>query len=156
MVLPIIKYGDPILRKVSTDVPTGYAGLNDLIKNMFDTLKLSGGIGLAAPQIGVNLKIFIVLYRFMPKIFINPIIYQRSGESVKDLEGCLSIPRISAPVLRKNIIKITYQDEYLNPRNKMFTGFKARIIQHEYDHLEGILYIDHLSSDDKDLISPFL
>jgi len=162
MFLPIVVYGHPILRKISTDIPMDYPGLNKLIQDMFQTMDESDGVGLAAPQIGRNIRLFVVdanAFEEMDpdckgfrKAFINAHILERGGEEISRNEGCLSIPGIHEDVKRLNSIRMVYTDENGQPHEEVFTGIKAWIIQHEYDHLEGILFTDHLSSLKKRLL----
>lgn len=154
MVVRIIKYGSPILRKLSVEI-TKDDNLAEIVKNMFDTLKKEGGLGLAAPQIGVLKQIFLMdtspLNEDDPEIekveqaFINPEILERSSETTNYEEGCLSIPEIYEIVERPAKIKVRYQDTFFNSIEKELDGMQARIFQHEYDHLQGILFIDRLS-----------
>lgn len=164
MIFPIIAYGDPVLKKVSEEIDENYADLNLLIENMFETMYNAKGVGLAAPQIGKNIRLFVVdgspfadaedskeidpkakgIENFK-KVFINPIIENESGEKWGFNEGCLSIPKIREDVYRHEVVEITYFDENWNFHEETFTGYAARIIQHEYDHLEGVLFTDHLS-----------
>ena len=155
MLLPIYIYGHPTLRKVSEDIQPEYPGLPKLLEDMWQTMYESDGVGLAAPQIGKNIRLFVIdgsafekldpQCKDFKKVFINAHILERSGEDVPFNEGCLSIPGIHEDVLRKDHIKITYRDENWEEHTEIFDGLKARIIQHEYDHLEGKLFTDHLS-----------
>ena len=169
MVLPIIAYGDPVLRKVAKDIPEDYPKLDELVANMFDTMYISSGVGLAGPQVGLALRIFVAdaspfaededldaaerkqLGDFK-KVFINPTIDSEDGSEWAFNEGCLSIPDIREDVSRKPDITITYQDEHLNTHTESYSGLAARIIQHEYDHIEGILFTDKLSTLKKRLL----
>ena len=165
MILPIVAYGDPVLKKVADEIDANYDSLNELIANMFETMYHAQGVGLAAPQIGKSIRLFIVdgapfldvddedkddprlvgLEGFK-KVFINPIIHSEVGEEWGFNEGCLSIPKIREEVHRKPEICISYFDADWNFHEKeLFTGYAARIIQHEYDHIEGVLFTDHLS-----------
>lgn len=164
MILPIVAYGSPILKKEGVEIDENYEGLQDLIDNMFETMYEASGVGLAAPQIDRSIRLFIVdaspfaeveegeepdpmaegLEDFK-KVFINPIIEEESGEEWGFAEGCLSIPKIREEVFRKPKITITYFDENWEFHEEVFEGYAARIIQHEYDHVEGILFTDHLS-----------
>jgi peptide deformylase len=167
MILPIIAYGSPILKKLSDEITPEYPKLKELIANMFETMYNSSGVGLAAPQIGLNIRLFIVdaspfaeeyegdsRYEKSPdydflmgfkKVFINPVIIDEKGDEWGFEEGCLSIPNIREEVMRKPIIKVRYLDENFKEQTEIFDGIPARIIQHEYDHIEGILFTDHLS-----------
>ncbi|MFT6211713.1 MAG: peptide deformylase [Bacteroidia bacterium] len=153
-ILPIIAFGDPVLKKVAEDIDTDYPELGQLIDNMFETMYNASGLGLAAPQIGLSIRLFIVdaspfsedhpeLDGFV-KVFINPIILEESGKKWDFNEGCLSIPDIREDVTRQSKILIEYYDENWDLQEKEFDGMAARVIQHEYDHIEGILFTDHL------------
>lgn len=155
MLLPIYIYGHPLLRKISEDITPDYEGLSKLLEDMWQTMYESDGVGLAAPQIGKNIRVFVIdgspfeetdsQYKGFKKAFINARIIERNGENVPFNEGCISIPGIHEDVLRKERIKIIYRDENWEEHVEEFDGVRARIIQHEYDHLEGILFTDHLS-----------
>lgn len=164
MILPIVAYGDPILKKEAEEIDENYPKLKELLDNMFETMYAASGVGLAAPQINQSIRIFIVdaspfaeveedeepdpmaegLDGFK-KVFINPIIEEEEGEEWAFAEGCLSIPKIREDVFRKPNIKISYYDENWNYFEEEYDGYAARIIQHEYDHIEGVLFTDHLS-----------
>jgi peptide deformylase len=156
MILKILSYGNNKLRVSSSDINSDYPKLSELISNMFETMDKAEGVGLAAPQIGENISLFVVDSKFMSndfpdeeldnfrKVFINPYIEEYFGEDVSFREGCLSLPRISDEVIRPDGILISWYDENFNLHKEKFTGVKSRIIQHEYDHLDGILYIDKL------------
>lgn len=171
MILPIVAYGDPVLKKEAEDIEKDYPELKKLIEDMFETMYEASGVGLAAPQIGKDIRLFVVdgspfaeedgdepdpraegIENFK-QVFINPIIEDESGEKWSFKEGCLSIPKIREDVLRKERIRITYYDENWNFKDEIYDGYAARIIQHEYDHIEGILFTDHLSAIKKKLIS---
>src|SRR5690554_4043461 len=164
MILPIYIYGHPVLRKVTQDIdPETYPNLNELIDNMFETMYHAEGVGLAGPQVGLEDRIFVIdlspladeespEYKDLKKVFINARITNRSGDIDSLEEGCLSIPGINENVPRQDKIEIEYLDENLEPHSETFTGFTARVIQHEYDHIEGILFIDHISAIRKRLI----
>lgn len=141
MILPIVAYGHPILRKVCTPITADYPDLHLLIANMHATMHHANGCGLAAPQVNKAIRLFVVL----EQTFINAIITYYSAITVTDDEGCLSIPRISAPVPRSQEITITWLDEHFNSHTATFTGEMARMVQHEYDHIEGTLYLDRIS-----------
>ena len=153
MVYPIIMYGDPVLRKKALDIDRT-VDLQTLIQDMFETMHAAKGIGLAAPQIGKSIRLFVVdgttiedepeLEGFK-KAFINPRIIQEHGDEWNFEEGCLSIPNIREDVFRKAKLKIRYVDENWMLHEEEYDGMKARIIQHEYDHIEGKLFIDYLS-----------
>lgn len=156
MVLPIVAYGHPNLRKVSEEIDKDYEGLNELIENMFETMYQSEGVGLAAPQVNRNIRLFIVdaspfekdnpELRDFRKVFINPIITEETGTEWEFAEGCLSIPDIREEVIRKPRVRIEYYDRDFNFHDETYEGMAARIIQHEYDHLEGVLFVDHISN----------
>lgn len=162
MILPIVAYGDPVLKKVGEEIDKDYPGLSELIDNMWETMYAASGVGLAAPQIGKSIRLFIVdaspfadeeedepdpkakgLENFK-KVFINPIIEEETGENWAFQEGCLSIPKIREDVYRKEKITITYFDENFDFHEETYDGYAARVIQHEYDHIEGILFTDYL------------
>lgn len=153
MVYPIVMFGDAVLRKRAADIPQN-SDLKELVQDMFETMYAAHGIGLAAPQIGKSLRLFVVdgttledepdLVDFK-KTFVNPTILDESGDKWAFEEGCLSIPNIREEVSRKETIRIKYFDENWNAFEEEFDGMKARIIQHEYDHIEGKLFIDYLS-----------
>jgi peptide deformylase len=155
MIYPVFLYGSPVLRKVATDVPIDHPGLDDLVNSLFETMYNSDGIGLAAPQIGLSLRIFVIdaspleeddpsLKNFR-KVFINPRIISYEGPMEKYNEGCLSIPDIREDVEREAAVTIRYCDIDFRYREEYFEGIAARIIQHEYDHLEGRLFTDFIS-----------
>ncbi len=164
MILPILAYGDPILKKESEEIDETYTDLETLIEDMFETMYRAKGVGLAAPQIGKNIRLFIVdgspfaekeegeeddpralgIENFK-KVFINPIIEEEQGEEWSFQEGCLSIPKIRENVSRKSDIVISYYDENWELKEERYSGYAARIIQHEYDHIEGVLFTDYLS-----------
>ncbi|WP_207533613.1 peptide deformylase [Desertivirga arenae] len=152
MKLPIIAYGDPVLKKKAVDITPEYPNLSELIKNMFDTMYSASGVGLAAPQIGLSIRLFIVDitdrdepdYQDFKKVFINPVIKEESGELWDFNEGCLSIPDIREDIRRHTNVLISYYDENFEHHEETFTGMAARVIQHEYDHIEGKLFTDKL------------
>lgn len=163
MILPIIAYGDPILRKKAMPVTKDHPGLQDLIANLFETMYAASGIGLAAPQVGHSIRLFIVdtipvLHNLdkedpdhdfkgekgLKQVFINARLLEKGGEDWRYNEGCLSIPRIREDVERPDEITLEYQDEFFNTHRVLFNGLAGRVIQHEYDHIEGILFTDHL------------
>ena len=169
MVLPIVAYGDPVLRKKAKDVPQDYAKLKELIENMWETMYGAYGVGLAAPQVGLPLRMFMIdtspfaedddlpdeereQLKGLKKLFINPVITEETGDEWAFGEGCLSIPDIREDVFRKPEISIEYYDEDFNKHVEKYDGLAARVIQHEYDHIEGILFTDKLSSLKKRLI----
>ncbi|MBX2900205.1 MAG: peptide deformylase [Cyclobacteriaceae bacterium] len=153
MIYPIVMYGDAVLRKRATDIEKG-TDLTQLIADMFETMDEANGIGLAAPQIGKSIRLFVVdgtglqdepTLKDFKKAFINPQITDEYGNEWPFEEGCLSIPNIREEVLRKETVRIKYFDETWNAFDEEFSGMKARIIQHEYDHIEGKLFVDYLS-----------
>ena len=169
MVLPITAYGDPVLRKKAKEVSADYPNLKELIENMWETMYGAYGVGLAAPQVGLPIRIFMVdtspfaededlseeekkELSSLKKVFINAKILEETGDEWAFNEGCLSIPDVREDVFRKPEIKIEYFDEDFNKYTEVFTGLGARVIQHEYDHIEGILFTDKLSSLKKRLI----
>jgi len=165
MILPIVAYGDPVLKKEAEEIDQDYPNLEKLIEDMFETMYEASGVGLAAPQIGKSIRLFVVDgspfaeddddeeekdpraegMEGFKKVFINPIIEEESGKEWGFSEGCLSIPKIREEVFRKERVKISYYDENWEFHEDEFDGYKARIIQHEYDHIEGVLFTDHLS-----------
>lgn len=156
MFLPIVVYGHPILRKISEDISMDYPELEKFISDMFQTMDEADGVGLAAPQVGRNIRLFVVdgsafeeldpECKDFRKVFINAHILERKGEEISRNEGCISIPGIHEDVKRPERILMNYTDENGLVHEEEFTGIKAWIIQHEYDHLEGILFTDHLSA----------
>ncbi len=155
MVYPIVVYGSPVLRKKAVDIDRNYEGLNQLIADMFESMDKSDGMGLAAPQIGKSIRLFITdgssLVKDDPtmsdfkKVYINAQIIEEEGEPWAFNEGCLSLPKIREDVMRKPRIRLQYYDENWQFHDEYFEGLKARVIQHEYDHIEGILFIDRIS-----------
>lgn len=163
MILPIVAYGDPVLKKQAEEIDKDYPNLKELIDNMYETMYGAQGVGLAAPQVGLSIRLFIVDgapfaddeddepdpkavgMEDFKKVFINPIIEEESGEKWGFHEGCLSLPKLREEVFRKEVIHISYYDENWELKEETYDGYKARIIQHEYDHIEGILFTDHLS-----------
>jgi peptide deformylase len=170
MILPIVAYGNPVLKKKAKEIPEDYPNLQELIDNMFETMYNAHGVGLAAPQIGKSLRLFIVdaspfaedesvlpeeeiaTLKEAKEVFINPTIIDEKGDEWDFNEGCLSIPEVREDVFRKPEIEIKYFDRDLNLQHKKLDGLYARVIQHEYDHIEGILFTDKLSSLKKRLI----
>jgi peptide deformylase len=162
MKLPIIAYGDPVLRQRTKEIDENYPELDVLIKNMFDTMYAAYGVGIAAPQIGLPIRLFVIdgepyaedepMMKSFKKVFINPRIIDETGDLWSYSEGCLSIPDIREDISRKEEIKIVYFDENWVEHEETYTGLAARVIQHEYDHIEGILFTDKLSPLKKALI----
>jgi len=162
MILPILPYGNPILKAKALEINKSYPKLKDIIKNMWETMYSANGVGLAAPQIGLSIRIFVIdTFPFseqeelskkesielssFKKVFINPKIIEENGKDWDFNEGCLSIPDIREDISRKESIKINFLDENFVSKNLILSGIKARVVQHEYDHLEGILFTDYLS-----------
>jgi len=178
MILPIVVYGDPVLRKVAEDINKDYPGLTQLIKDMYDTMYNASGVGLAAPQIGKAIRLFVIDTHpfvdndddeededdeFTPeerkelsafkKTFINARILDEEGTEWKFKEGCLSIPKIREDVERKPNLKIEYWDEHFVKHTESYKGLIARVIQHEYDHIQGVLFTDKISPFKRKLLS---
>ncbi|AWH74673.1 peptide deformylase [Dokdonia sp. Hel_I_63] len=169
MIIPIVAYGDPVLKKKAKDITPEYPKFSELIENMYDTMYEAHGVGLAAPQIGLPIRVFLVdttpfaedesytpeeqeqLANFK-KTFVNAEILEEEGEEWAFSEGCLSIPGINEDVFRKPKVTIRYQDENFKEYTETYDGLIARVIQHEYDHIEGVLFTDKLSSLKKRLI----
>jgi peptide deformylase len=153
MILPIVAYGDTVLRKVGDNISADYEGLKDLVANMWETMYSAQGVGLAAPQVGKAINLFIVDtsgfededYPDLKRVFINAEIIEEWGEEWAFEEGCLSIPHIREDVYRWSDIAIKYQDENFEWHEEEFDGIAARVIQHEYDHVKGKLFVDYLS-----------
>lgn len=162
MIYPIVVYGHPVLRKVAREIEKDYPGLDQLVSDLFETMYHSEGLGLAAPQIGKSIRIFVIdgtpLAEDEPeltgfkKVFINPHITEKDAGLVPMNEGCLSIPNLREEVLRDSRIRINYFDEKWEYHDEVYEGYKARVIQHEYDHLDGILFTDKISPLRKRLI----
>lgn len=169
MILPIVAYGDAVLKKKAKDIDKDYPKLNELIENMYETMYGAFGVGLAAPQVGLPIRMFMVdtspfaededlsekerkQMKDFKKTFINAQILEEEGDEWAFNEGCLSIPDVREDVFRKPKIKIQYQDENFDTHVEEYDGLIARVIQHEYDHIEGILFTDKLSSFKKRLI----
>ena len=169
MVLPIVAYGDAVLRKVGKEIDKDSPTLNELISNMWETMYNASGVGLAAPQVGLPVRLFLVdatpfaedeelsekeraTLEGFKKVFINAKIEEETGNDWIFNEGCLSIPDIREDVIRKDTITISYWDENFKKHTETFDGILARIIQHEYDHIEGVLFTDKLSSLKKRLL----
>ena len=169
MILPIIAYGDPVLKKVGVDINKDYPEFDGLLENMFDTMYNASGVGLAAPQIGLAIRLFLVdttpfsededltveeqnVLNGFKRVFINAKILNEEGDEWAFNEGCLSIPDVREDVFRQPKITIKYLDENFKEFTESFDGLIARVIQHEYDHIEGVLFTDKLSSLKKRLI----
>ncbi|MFY0687950.1 MAG: peptide deformylase [Cyclobacteriaceae bacterium] len=159
MIYPIILFGDPVLKKPAEDIVKDEIDVAELAADMYETMYQANGVGLAAPQIGKSVRMFIIDSSPMEEeeegikqVFINPEIIEETGEEWAFEEGCLSIPGIREDVIRQPDIKIKFYDEEWVEHEKSFSGLAARVIQHEYDHVEGILFTDHLSAFKKRLI----
>ena len=160
MIYPIVLYGDTVLREKCTEIKMGDLDIKSLVNDMFETMTDADGIGLAAPQIGISKKLFVVdgssledeEMSSFKKVFINPVLNNEDGDLWEFEEGCLSIPNIRGGVKRKSSIEITFFDENWNKKTEVFKGMQARVIQHEYDHIQGKLFIDYLSPLKKKLI----
>lgn len=169
MILPIVAYGDPVLKKKGKEITQDYPNLNELLDNMFETMYNAMGVGLAAPQIGLPIRLFLVdtspfaedeelsevernALKDFKKVFINATILEEEGDEWAFNEGCLSIPDVREDVFRKPQITIEYYDANFKKHTETFSGLVARVIQHEYDHIEGVLFTDKLSSFKKRLI----
>ncbi len=162
MIYPIVVYGSPLLRKISKEVDKDYHGLKKLLDDMWETMYVSDGVGLAAPQIGKSIRIFIIdataldeedpSLNGFKKAFINPKIIEEKGDIFTFTEGCLSLPNIRESVDRPGKIRIQYYDENFKFFDEKYDGVRARVIQHEYDHLEGILFVDKIAPLKKKLL----
>lgn len=162
MKLPVYLYGHPVLRKECEDVASDYPDLKTLVADMYETMYASEGVGLAAPQIGRNIRLVVIDASPLGDDFeeckdrkltlVNPEIEILDGEPISRAEGCLSVPGLSEDVKRVEHIRLSWLDENFEPHTEEISGFLARIVQHECDHLEGMLYIDHLSGIRKQLI----
>nr|WP_319398941.1 peptide deformylase [uncultured Carboxylicivirga sp.] len=155
MIYPVVVYGHPVLRKVAQDIDKDYENLSTVIENMWETMYYSDGIGLAAPQVGKSIRLFVIdadpikdeypELEGLKKVFINAKLEPLESTEVSLSEGCLSLPTIREDVKRPTKIRITYLDENFEAKVEEYEGFAARVIQHEYDHLDGTLFIDHLN-----------
>ena len=153
MIYPVTVFGDPVLRKKAEPITKDFQDLKGFIQNMFDTMYNSDGVGLAAPQVGQAVRIFVIDSDIddedevpgIKKAFINPEIVEKSGDEWLMNEGCLSLPEIREDVLRPETVKIKYLDEEFNEHIETYSGFTSRVIQHEYDHLEGVMFVDYLN-----------
>ena len=156
MKIPILSYGQPLLRKKAEDIAQDYPDLNQLIDDMFETMYSSNGVGLAAPQVGLSIRLFVIDTnpfaddypdgKDFKEVFINARISEYFGEEFSFNEGCLSVPDLREDVSRKSHIKIEYFDRSFTKKEIIYDGIRARVIQHEYDHLEGVLFVDKVSS----------
>ncbi|MSQ78704.1 MAG: peptide deformylase [Flavobacteriaceae bacterium] len=163
MILPIIAYGDSILRNVSKEIDRMFPNLDEFIANMYETMYATNGVGIAAPQLGIPARLFVIDSREMynkdgiegqglKQIFINPEIINETGQNWEYEEGCLSIPGIRENVRRRPTIKVRFTNENWEDQTTEFDGYTARVIQHENDHLDGVLFIDKISPLKKQLI----
>lgn len=169
MILPIVAYGDPVLRKTGIAIEKDHPDLKEIIINMWETMYKANGLGLAAPQVGLPLRLFLVdttpfaededltiqeqeKLKNFKKVFINASMEEESGKDWTFNEGCLSIPDIHEDITRKDTITIRYMDENFQPFTEIYDGLLARVIQHEYDHIEGILFTDKISTLKKRLL----
>ena len=169
MILPIYGYGEPVLRKVSEEITKDYPNLKETIADMFETMYQAYGLGLAAPQVGMPIRLFVIdtepladsdevskeeaeELKTFKQAFINAKIVKEEGDVWGFNEGCLSIPDVREDAFRHETITIEYYDEDFNKKTEVFSGLRARVIQHEYDHIEGILFTDHLSMLKKKII----
>lgn len=163
MILPIYIYGQPVLRKESADIEKDYPNLKELLANMFETMEEANGVGLAAPQIGLNIRVVVIdldvlsedfpEYKGFKKGFINPHIIEYDETNTESLEeGCLSLPGIQEKVTRPTRIHVQYLDEGLNEHDEWVEGYLARVMQHEFDHLDAKMFIDRISPLRKQLI----
>ena len=164
MIMPIVAYGHPVLRKLARDIDRDYPDLEKFIADMWETMYASSGVGLAAPQVNRDIRLFVVdteqMFRNMEDeevagfddapgfkgVFINAHLVETDGEEWPYNEGCLSIPKIREDIYRDEIVRLRYVDEQFEPQERTFTGLTARVILHEYDHIEGKLFIDHISA----------
>ena len=169
MILPIVAYGDPILKKRASEINKETPKLKEIIANMYESMYGAHGVGLAAPQVGLSIRLFLVdtspfaedesysieekrKLKYFKRTFINAKIVEEYGEDWSFNEGCLSIPNVREEVIRKSVIRIEYQDENFKKHIESFDGLIARVIQHEYDHIEGVLFTDKVSSLKKRLL----
>lgn len=169
MILPVVAYGDPVLKKIAKEITSEYPDFEKFMSNMWETMYNAQGVGLAAPQVGRSVRVFVVdaspfakdedqsaeqqeSLKNFKKAFINPVIIEETGEEWVFNEGCLSIPDVREDVYRKENVTIKYFDENFVEHTETYNGLIARVIQHEYDHIEGILFTDKLSSLKKRII----
>ncbi|MFD0963017.1 peptide deformylase [Pseudofulvibacter geojedonensis] len=169
MILPVVAYGDPVLRKVGKEIDKDYPKLNELIDNMWETMYGASGVGIAAPQIGLPIRLFVIdaspfgddedlpeaeqeQLKDFKRVFINPKIVKEEGDEWAFNEGCLSIPDVREDVFRQEQVTIEYFDENWKKQTETLNGLAARVVQHEYDHIEGVLFTDKLSALKKRLI----
>ena len=169
MKLHIVANGNPVLKRVADEITSDYPNLSELIENMWETMYAAHGVGLAAPQIGLSIRLFVIdaspfvdeevmdqeemnTLKDFKKVLINPIIEEEQGELWSFNEGCLSIPEVREDVSRKEEIVVSYVDQNFTPQQLKLRGLAARVVQHEYDHIQGVLFTDHLSPLKKRLI----
>ncbi len=162
MILPIYVYGQPVLRRKAEDIAPDYPGLEELVTNLFETMDRADGVGLAAPQVGLPIRVVVVdldvlsdeypEFKDFRQVYFNPHVLETAGEKVSMEEGCLSLPGIHESVIRPERVHVTYLDRELKPHDEWVEGYLARVMQHEFDHLEGKLFIDHISPLRKQLI----
>jgi peptide deformylase len=163
MILPIYAYGQPVLKKEAEEIGPDYPDLKELIDNMWETMEHAEGIGLAAPQVGLSIRLFIIDTTLLQKegkediegikqVFINAEVVEEEGKEWAYEEGCLSIPDVRGDVERPETITLRYMDENFEEHVRTFTGMNARVIQHEYDHIDGVLFIEHLKPIKKRLV----
>lgn len=162
MILPIYTLGQPVLRKVAEEITPEYPNLKELLENMYETMNKADGVGLAAPQVGLPIRVFVIdldcmsedvpEYKDFRKAFINPEILELGGEEVNYEEGCLSLPGIHETVKRMNKVRMKYLDENFVEHDEWIDGFQARVVQHEYDHLDGKVFVDRISALRRQLI----
>jgi peptide deformylase len=153
MIYPVNVFGDPILRKKAEPITEYFKDLKGFIQNMYETMYCSDGVGLAAPQVGQSIRIFVIDTitedenepSGIKRAFINPEILEKYGDEWSLNEGCLSLPEIREDVFRPESVRIKFQDTNFIEYEEVFNGFTARVIQHEYDHLEGIMFVDYLN-----------
>lgn len=162
MILPIVAYGDPVLKRMADEIDPNYPDLQELISSMEESMERANGVGLAAPQIGLSIRLFLIDSTLMmeegkedqglKEVFINAEMIEETGKEWAFEEGCLSIPDIREDVYRNDTITIKYFDRDFKEHTRTFDGLTARVIQHEYDHIEGILFVDHLKPLKKKLL----
>jgi peptide deformylase len=153
MIYPVTVFGDPVLRKKAEPITSDFQDLKGFILNMFDTMYNSDGVGLAAPQVGQAIRIFVIDSTSteedelpgIKKAFINPEILEKTGDEWVMNEGCLSLPEIREDVARPETVRIKYLDEDFKEHDETYSGFTSRVIQHEYDHLDGVMFVDYLN-----------
>ena len=156
MILPVVAYGHPVLKKIGRDIDPSFPKLKELIADMFETMYQSDGVGLAAPQVNQSIRLFVIdsnafgekypEAKEYKRVFINAQIYKYEGEEYSFNEGCLSFPGLREDIVRKPVIHIKYLDENFQPHDERIDGINARVIQHEYDHVDGIVFVDRMSS----------